>query len=112
MIVNFLCVLCYHNLLILQAYKRGMTYPRYTFISYYWYSSYWWTDIDDNTNCTVQELTDAIFRSLSVDHFPSPTEEEMSQTTDVGYVRACVCVCVCVYVCVCVCVCVSVCVRV
>ena len=79
----------------LQAYHRGMVYPHYLFISYYQYSEFWWLDpIKNSSNyripeCTQQELTDAIYRSLAVDYFPMPTaEEEVNVTTNVGYVSA------------------------
>ena len=80
---------------IVQAYQRRMVYPRYLFISYYQYSEFWWTDPIRNTSnypmpeCSVQELTEAIYRSLAVDYFPMPTaEEEVNVTTDVGYVSS------------------------
>ena len=37
-------------------------------------------------NCSVTELTSAIFRSLAVTYLPIPTPEEEDQPTDVGYV--------------------------
>ncbi len=72
-------------ILTLQAHQRGMTFPRYTFISHYWWSEFWWTDQTDSF-CSVQQLTEAIFMSLAVDHFPTPSDEEMRAPTDVGYV--------------------------
>ncbi len=60
-------------------------YPRYTFIGQYWWSEFWWTD-PSGSNCSVQELTNAIFMSLAIDHFPTPSDQEMNAQTDVGYV--------------------------
>ena len=87
---NYLFLLTHTHV---QAYRRGMIYPRYLFISYYWYPQYWWTfPILRGTphtytpeNCTVRELTDAIFRSLAVDYFPLETGPR-NESTDVGTV--------------------------
>ena len=70
-----------------------MIYPRYLFISYFWYLDYWWTFPivrgTDHTytpeNCTVIELTNAIFRSLAVDYFPLESVSR-NESTDVGTV--------------------------
>ena len=70
-----------------------MIYPRYLFISYYWYMDYWWTfPIRMETahtytpqNCTVRELTDAIFKSLAVDYSPLESAPG-NEPTDVGTV--------------------------
>jgi len=71
-----------------------MTFPRYLFLSYYQYTEYWWTDpilrsMDhkyDPENCTVRELTDAIFGSLAMEYFPVATPGTENEPTDVGYV--------------------------
>ena len=76
----------------MQAYRRGMIYPKYLYISYYQNSEYWWTDPIRNVSaypapeCTALELTFAIFRSLAIDYFPVPTSAEENASTDVGYV--------------------------
>ena len=70
-----------------------MRYPRYVFISHYWYTEYWWTfpilKGTDHTytpqNCTVRQLTDAIRGSLAVDHFPMANGTG-DEPTDVGTV--------------------------
>ena len=101
-VVNELSVLYYHCpfdvmflfCLFTQAHKRGMFYPHYVFISYYWFSDFWWTDpilktsshTYDPVNCTKLELTEAVFRSLSVDYYPMPAPGEEDVPTDVGYV--------------------------
>ena len=76
-----------------QAYTRGMIYPRYLFISYFWYTDYWWTfpirRETDHTytpeNCTTGQLTDAIFKSLAVNYSPLGTAPG-NESTDVGTV--------------------------
>ena len=96
----FSCCVAWYNVCfpqLVQAYRRGMTFPRYLFISGYQYSEFWWTDDIRNVSaypppqCSQQELTDAIYRSLAVDYFPMPTAEEANTTTDVGYVSVFTC---------------------
>lgn len=82
----------------MQAYHRGMTYPKYLFISYYQNSEFWWTDPIRNVSaypppeCTALELTFAIYRSLAIDYFPVPSPAEENAPTDVGYVSVCMCI--------------------
>ena len=40
----------------------------------------------DPENCTVRELTDAIFGSLAMEYFPVATPGTEDEPTDVGYV--------------------------
>ena len=87
---------------LLQAYMRGMTYPRYVFLSYYWYSEFWWRDpitrgagyAYEPPFCTAEELERAIYRSVSPDYFPEARPEDVNVTSDVGYVSIVLCVCV------------------
>ena len=61
-----------------------MIFPQYLFISYYWWSTSWWTD--PITTCTEQELTLAAERSIAIDYFPEPLPNERDTPTDVGLV--------------------------
>ena len=61
-----------------------MTYPEYVWMSYGWYTQHWW--LDEDTECTADQMKRAIQRSLSIHHFPIPTSEEEDASTDVGYV--------------------------
>ena len=61
-----------------------MTYPEYVWMSYGWYTQHWW--LDEDTECTADQMKRAIQRSLSIHHFPIPTSEEEDAPTDVGYV--------------------------
>lgn len=78
----------------MQAYKRGMTFPRYLFLSYYWYTPYWWVapilrsenHMYDPENCTAEELTGAIFGSLAMDYTPTAFVGSEDEPTDVGFV--------------------------
>ena len=71
-----------------------MTNAEYVFISYYWYSNFWWQNsITRGTGytyepefCDSSELMNAIDRSFAVDYFPAATPEEEDKPTDVGYV--------------------------
>ena len=69
-----------------------MIHPGFVWMSYGWYSEDWWEEIDNsfvsNTDkCTLDEIEQAIDRSLSFHHFPIPTEEEKDSPTNVNYVR-------------------------
>ena len=57
-----------------KALARGMTYPEYVWMSYGWYTENWW--LEEDTDCTADEIERAIQRSLSIHHFPLPTSEE------------------------------------
>lgn len=70
-----------------------MIHPTFVWMSYGWYSQGWWREIKNGSdfvsntdNCTIEEMEEAIDRSLSFHHFPLPTAEENNSTTDVNYV--------------------------
>lgn len=67
-----------------QAYRKGMIYPQYLYISYYWFSEGWF--LDPRSNCTVDEIIIAVNRSIAVDYFPEPAINETDSPTDVGTV--------------------------
>ena len=70
-------------ILSLQAYKRGMTYPRYAFITYGWYRNHWWVSQGD-INCTVQEMEKVLNHSLAV--FAYPRIQNSMEVVDAGIV--------------------------
>ncbi len=70
-----------------------MTHPRYVFLSFYWYTEFWWRDnITRGDNrydpefCDQFQLMAALHRSFAPDYFTTATPEEADQPTDVGYV--------------------------
>ena len=70
-------------ILSLQAYKWGMTYPRYAFITYGWYRNHWWVSQGD-INCTVQEMEKVLNHSLAV--FAYPRIQNSMEVVDAGIV--------------------------
>ena len=80
--------------LLIQAYRRGMTSPRYVYLSFYWYTEFWWKDnitrgsgyTYDPMLCNPEEVAAALHRSLAPDYFPVAPPEESDAATDVGYV--------------------------
>ena len=73
-------------LFFIQALGRGMVYPRFVWMSYGWYTEGWWKEQLQDTGCSVREMKDALHRSLSFHHFPTPTKDEEDAPTDVNYV--------------------------
>ncbi|XP_065920338.1 gamma-aminobutyric acid type B receptor subunit 2-like isoform X3 [Dysidea avara] len=80
--------------LLCLARRQNMIYPRFVWMTYGWYSEGWWEEIGndinnrfvvDTDNCTLDEMQQVIYRSLSFHHFPLPTEEENDSPTDVNY---------------------------
>ena len=61
-----------------------MIYPAFVWMSYGWYSEGWWKE--PATDCTVDQMQRAIWRSLSFHHFPLPMKDEQDAPTDVIYV--------------------------
>ena len=68
----------------IKALARGMIYPEYVWMSYGWYTEKWW--LEEDTDCTAEQMQRAIARSLAIHHFPIPTSEEENAPTDVVYV--------------------------
>ena len=52
--------------LFLQAYKLGMYGSRYVWMLLGWYTERWWT-VGNNTNCTHQQLAEAVNGYFAVD---------------------------------------------
>lgn len=61
-----------------------MVFPKYLFITYYWFSEGWW--LDSRANCEVSELIAATNGSIAVDYYPEALNDERDSPTDVGYV--------------------------
>ena len=70
-----------------QAYSQNFTFPRYIFIAYDWFPPKWWTYERSRiqVNCTDQDLTNFIERSLSFQFRPLSDDDNV--TTDTGKVR-------------------------
>lgn len=66
-----------------QAYRRGMVFPRYLYITYYWWSEGWWLD---ESSCTEKEMIAATNRTIAIDYFPEALSENRDKPTDVGLV--------------------------
>ncbi len=79
---------CYHCecLSLIQAYKRGYTYPRYAWILYAWYAEEWWTQ-DADTGCTSSQLAEFLDKVITIQIFAVPTDE--NAMTDTGLVGVC-----------------------
>ena len=73
-------------LLIWQAAKKGLKYPKYTWILYDWYPEGWW--ISENKakwNCSNEEMKMVLERAISFRRHP-PIPREDNDTTDSGIV--------------------------
>ena len=72
----------------LQALKRNYTYPRYAWITYYWYPREWWTtNVTANVevDCNEKDLERFLERVISIQRYE--TLEGDNTTTDYGPVR-------------------------
>ena len=65
-----------------------MTYPRYLYISFYFYSEGWYLSPIDS--CTIDEMINMVNLSIAVDYYPDTLPGDEDTPTDVGYVSACV----------------------
>ena len=72
--------------IVIKAHGQNMIYPNFVWMSYGWYTEGWWTQQLQDTSCTLAQMERAIQRSLSVQHFPVPMEDEKDAPTDVNYV--------------------------
>ena len=73
-----------HN--IMQAQRQNFTFPRYVFMAYDWFPPEWWTygRSQIQVDCTDEDLTNFIERSLSFQWRPVPDDDNV--TTDTGKV--------------------------
>ena len=73
--------------LFMQAAKRSLKYPRYTWIAYDWYPREWWKDIsgsDYSGDCDTEMLEQFLERVISLRRYPAP--DNSSVVTDAGIV--------------------------
>ena len=49
-----------------QAYHRGLQFPRYLFVTIGWYSNFWWREDEQNLSCTIEERENVLGHSLVV----------------------------------------------
>ncbi len=71
---------------MLQAYLKGLTYPKYVWLTYGWYQDRWWTEEmnPEQTNCTDHQLAEVLHRSLVLQLIPNLND--LNTTTDTGLV--------------------------
>ena len=78
MIVAY-CTHTSHLLIIPQAQKLGMKYPKYMFLTYGSYESRWWAnqsnDADDT--CSPDDIAEVLQFSLAVLHFHIPSRDNL-----------------------------------
>ena len=55
-----------NTVLLFQAYKLGLYGHRFVWMLLGWYPEKWWT-LGNNTNCTHQQLAEAVEGSFAVD---------------------------------------------
>lgn len=68
-----------------QAAKRGLRYPKYTWIIYDWYPERWWESRDTDTlKCSNEEMKTVLERAISFRRHPLPKQD--NSTTDAGIV--------------------------
>ena len=52
--------------LIVQAHKRGIVYPKYQLLVYGWYSDGWWRESDpERLDCTQDQLNTALHHAMA-----------------------------------------------
>ena len=51
----------------MQAYKRGLRYPKYQFIIYGWYGDGWWIEPESERklSCTPEEIAETLDYALT-----------------------------------------------
>ena len=72
----------------MQAQRQNFTFPRYVFMAYDWFPPKWWTyrRSQIQVDCTDEDLTNFIERSLSFQWRPVPDYDNV--TTDTGKVTS------------------------
>ena len=73
-----------------QAAKRGLRYPKYTWIIYDWFPEGWWKSRDNDTlKCSEEEMKTVLERAISFRRHP--LVKEGNSTTDAGIVSIAYC---------------------
>lgn len=54
----------------MQAFKRGLMYPQYAWITFDWYPHQWWKNTVDGVDCTDDQLEQFLDRVLSLRRYP------------------------------------------
>ena len=71
-----------------QAYRRGLHYPKYVFITFGWYVKQWW-EVDSTTNnCTAEERGRVVLYSLAAlsSQFPREHDEYTAEPNIVSII--------------------------
>ena len=66
---------------MIQAYRRGLRYPRHLFIFMAWYQGRWWLRRDENETCTAEERETVLLHALLVHHFNFEVPDDYNTTT-------------------------------
>ena len=76
--------------LFVQAYRRGLKYPRFTFLHAAWWSDQWWRGkVTEGHNCTIEERETVVEYSLAVLLYEFiENDDDVAETGLVSYVYA------------------------
>lgn len=72
-----------HYNIIMQAYKLGIKYPKYVFLTYGSYESRWWSSDEVSDECSPEEIAEVLQFFLAALYFPSLS----THATDAGIVK-------------------------
>ena len=66
---------------LVQAYRRGLYYPKYTFITFGWYVRGWWEVDSKSSNCTAEERARVVLHSSAAvsSQFPEEHDEYVAE---------------------------------
>ena len=85
--LNDVCLKLLVCSILVQAYKRGLKYPRFTFLHAAWWSDQWWRgSVTEGHNCTVEEREAVVEYSLAVllyEHIEN--DDDIAETGLVSY---------------------------
>ena len=74
---------------LLQAFKRGLKYPRFTFLHAAWWSDQWWRgNVTEDHYCTIEERETVVEYSLPVLLFEYiENDDDIAETGLVSYLQ-------------------------
>ena len=76
------------HMFFLQAYHRGIHYPRHVLLTLGWYRQNWWRDEDSTANlsCTAEQRESVLNISLAFLQCDFLGDEDLNMTTETGIV--------------------------